>query len=598
MAIRWFGKKALLKVLVAIMAAAVIAPQAYAQKKRGKKSAAAVKETVADNERQRRFNEFFLESVVQREKGDYAASFDLLRHALEINPNAPEALSAMGLMLEAADSADSLDDAGTYIKKAVELEPDNYYFQQQLAEYYDSRGKSKEAVERYEIMSRRFPEHDELLYNLAEIYRSGENWDALIKTLSRMEVQEGKSDEITLRKINAFSSAGKNDSSLVLINSLILSDPSNNTYRVIRGRVYGDMKDYEKEMAEYKAVLAQDPSNEMASLAIMNRKLAQNDIPAYIKAANSIAVNERMSVKTRIEALKSMIMSGNRGTVDSTAALPACRRILAKADCHPAFLDIYQVYLSMLKAPTDSMAPIWRRLLKVKPDYSQVRLKLLQYCISKSLVGETAKICDDGMQYEPENLVYYFYGGLLQFSSNEKELSAETLKKGAALITGNTNTELASDFYALLGDVYHDLNKDSLSFQAYDSALVYKDDNINALNNYAYYLSLKKRDLEKAAAMSLKTIKAQPKNTTFLDTYAWVLFEQGRYAEAATFIEEALKNMSSDKGNASIYEHAGDIYAKLGKTGEALSMWRKAKSAGGNSKTLEKKIKFKKYIEN
>ena len=98
--------------------------------------------------------------------------------------------------------------------------------------------------------------------------------------------------------------------------------------------------------------------------------------------------------------------------------------------------------------------------------------------------------------------------------------------------------------------------------------------------------------------MSLKTIKAQPKNTTFLDTYAWVLFEQGRYAEAATFIEEALKNMSSDKGNASIYEHAGDIYAKLGKTGEALSMWRKAKSAGGNSKTLEKKIKFKKYIEN
>ncbi len=580
------------------MAAAVIAPQAYAQKKRGKKSAAAVKETVADNERQRRFNEFFLESVVQREKGDYAASFDLLRHALEINPNAPEALSAMGLMLEAADSADSLDDAGTYIKKAVELEPDNYYFQQQLAEYYDSRGKSKEAVERYEIMSRRFPEHDELLYNLAEIYRSGENWDALIKTLSRMEVQEGKSDEITLRKINAFSSAGKNDSSLVLINSLILSDPSNNTYRVIRGRVYGDMKDYEKEMAEYKAVLAQDPSNEMASLAIMNRKLAQNDIPAYIKAANSIAVNERMSVKTRIEALKSMIMSGNRGTVDSTAALPACRRILAKADCHPAFLDIYQVYLSMLKAPTDSMAPIWRRLLKVKPDYSQVRLKLLQYCISKSLVGETAKICDDGMQYEPENLVYYFYGGLLQFSSNEKELSAETLKKGAALITGNTNTELASDFYALLGDVYHDLNKDSLSFQAYDSALVYKDDNINALNNYAYYLSLKKRDLEKAAAMSLKTIKAQPKNTTFLDTYAWVLFEQGRYAEAATFIEEALKNMSSDKGNASIYEHAGDIYAKLGKTGEALSMWRKAKSAGGNSKTLEKKIKFKKYIEN
>lgn len=597
MARRWSGKYTLLKVLMAITVAAVVAPQTYAQKKRAKKSAAA-KETVADYERQRRFNEFFLESVVQKQKGDYAASFDLLRHALEINPNAPEALSAMGLMLEATGGADSLSDAGTYVKKAVELEPDNYYFQQELAEYYDSRGMNDKAVERYEIMSRRFPEHEELLYNLAEMYSSQKNWDALIKTLSRLEVQEGKSDEITLRKIIAFSSAGMNDSSLVLVNSLIASDPSNNTYRVIRGGAYGDMKEYEKEMAEYKAVLASDPSNEMANRAIMNRKLELNDIPAYLEAANSIALNEKMSVKARIGALNSMIMSGCRGTVDSTAALPACRRIFAKDGCDPAFLDIYQGYLSLLKAPTDSMAPVWRRLLTAKPEYSQIRIKLLQYCITKNLEDETAKLCEDGIQYEPENLVYYFYGGLAQFSLKQKERSVETLKKGTALISGSTNTGLASDLYALLGDVYHELGKDTLCFQAYDSALVYKDDNINALNNYAYFLSLKKRDLKKAAAMSLKTIKAQPKSATYLDTYAWVLFEQGRYAEAATFIEEALKNISSEKGNASIYEHAGDIYAMQGRTDEALAMWRKAKSAGGDSKTLNRKIKLRKYIAN
>ena len=236
--------------------------------------------------------------------------------------------------------------------------------------------------------------------------------------------------------------------------------------------------------------------------------------------------------------------------------------------------------------------------MAAKPEYSQIRIKLLQYCITKNLEDETAKLCEDGIQYEPENLVYYFYGGLAQFSLKKKERSAETLKKGTALIGGNTNTELASDLYALLGDVYHELGKDTLCFQAYDSALVYKDDNINALNNYAYFLSLKKRDLEKAAAMSLKTIKAQPKSATYLDTYAWVLFEQGRYAEAATFIEEALKNILSEKGNASIYEHAGDIYAIQGKTNEALAMWRKAKSAGGDAKTLNRKIKLRKYIAN
>ena len=598
MTVRFFDKSKFFRILFVIMVAAVWMPSVFAQKKRAAKKLSAVKETVVDYERQRRFNEFFLESVVQKQKGNYSASFDLLRHALEINPEAPEALSAMGQMLEAAGSEDSLNDGGKYIKKAVELEPDNYYFQQQLAEYYDSHGMNDDAVKRYEIMSRRFPEHDELLYNLAEIYRSQKNWDALVSTLSRLEVQEGKSDEITLRKINAYSSAGKSDSSLVLVNSLIASDPSNNTYRVIRGGVYGDMKDYVKEMAEYEAVLAEDPENEMANLAIMNRQLAQNDVRAYLQTANSIALNEKMSVKTRTGALNSMIMSGVRGTVDSTAALSTCRKIFAKADSDPMLIDIYQGYLTILKASEDSLAPVWRRLLAARPEYSQVRLKLLQYCVKKGLQSDIAKLCEDGVQYEPENIIYYFYGGLAQFTQGQVKRSAETLKKCTELIDSNTNTDLASDVYAMLGDVFHELHEDSLCFQAYDSSLVYKEDNINALNNYAYFLSLKRRDLDKAAAMSLKTVKAQPKNATYIDTYAWVLFELGRYAEAETFINEALKNLDTEKGNASIYEHAGDIYYMRKKSAEALKMWRKAKGLGGDSKTLDRKIKTGKYIAN
>ena len=137
-----------------------------------------------------------------------------------------------------------------------------------------------------------------------------------------------------------------------------------------------------------------------------------------------------------------------------------------------------------------------------------------------------------------------------------------------------------------------------MSIQAYDKWQINKEDNINALNNYAYFLSLKRRDLDKAAAMSLKTVKAQPKNATYIDTYAWVLFELGRYAEAETFINEALKNLDTEKGNASIYEHAGDIYYMRKKSAEALKMWRKAKGLGGDSKTLDRKIKTGKYIAN
>ena len=592
------GIRSALCIAAVMLAAFLLSMPVSAQKKvRGKAAAAAAaKATRLDYDSQRRFNEFFLEYVVQKQKGNYDVAFEMLRHALDIDPDAPEALSAMALMLRAVGDVDTVGKVEKLIRRAVELEPDNYYFQSQLAEYYDSQGRNDSAVARYEAMSRRFPDHDELLYNLAEIYSQQKDYTSLVRTLSRLEVKEGKSSELTLRKIEAYSSAGMNDSTLVLINSLIESDPSNATYRVIRGGAYGDMKDYDRERAEYDAVLASDPNNDMANTAIMRRSLVRNDIPAYLEKANYIALNPNIGLKTRLSALNSMIMSGSRGTVDSTAALPAFRKIFAAPEADVSFLDLYQAYLGMLKAPADSIAPVWTRLLALKPDYPAVRLKLLQYTIGKANQSETARLCVEGVQYDPDNVVYYFYGGLAHYVLKSNEKAVEMLSGGTRHIGRNTPTDLASDLYSLLGDVYHETGKDTLCFQAYDSALVYKDDNINALNNYAYYLSLKRRDLDKAAAMSLKTIKAQPSNSIYLDTYAWVLFEQGRYAEAAEFIDQAIKNLGTDRDNSSIYEHAGDIYSKQGKNDEALVMWRKAKQLGAKSKTLERKIKLRKYI--
>lgn len=591
-----FERKILSVVLPAFMSAVAAVPVPAQTRAADNKTASCGKET-ADYGRQRRFDTFFLEYVVQKEKGNYDAAFDLLRHALEINPDAPEALSAMAVMKDAAGDEDSTHEVERMIRKAVELEPGNYYFQQQLAEYYDTRGMNDSAVARYEIMSQRFPEHEGLLFNLAEIYRSQKDYKSLVRTLSRLEVQEGKSDELAFRKIEAYSRAGMGDSALVLVNSLVKSDPANDHYRVLRGLVYGDMKDYAREMAEYKAVLAKDPDNEDVNRAIMNRKLAQNDIPAYLEKAESIAANEKMSVTARGAALKSVIMSCARGTTDSTAAMPICKKILAGSSPDASLIDMCQAYYVMLKRPSGETAPFWRKLLALKPGYSQIRLKLLQHCISNSLQAETARICDGGIENDPGNLIYYFYGGLAHFSLDQKDKALAMLQDGCGKIAPDSvNPDLASDYYALLGDVYHETGKDSLAFEAYDSSLEYNPDNINSLNNYAYFLSLKRQDLDKAAEMSLKTIKAEPKSPTYLDTYAWVLFEQGKYAEAATFIEEALKNIKPGKQNASIYEHAGDIYSKLGKTEKALQLWQKARGMGGNSEKLRQKIKARKYI--
>jgi Tfp pilus assembly protein PilF len=146
-----------------------------------------------------------------------------------------------------------------------------------------------------------------------------------------------------------------------------------------------------------------------------------------------------------------------------------------------------------------------------------------------------------------------------------------------------------------MGDIYHEKNMCKEAYEAYDSALVYKPDNVLVLNNYAYYLALEKKDLEKAEAMSFRTIKADPKSYNELDTYAWILFLEEKFTEAKIYIEQSLKN--GGDSHPGIVEHAGDIFFVNGDLKKAMDYWQQADEMGSDSKTLKKKIKQKKYIE-
>ena len=132
------------------------------------------------------------------------------------------------------------------------------------------------------------------------------------------------------------------------------------------------------------------------------------------------------------------------------------------------------------------------------------------------------------------------------------------------------------------------------AYAAYDSALIYNPNNIGALNNYAYYLSLERKNLDKAEEMSYKTVKAEPQNATYLDTYAWILFEKGNYAQARLYIDQAMKG--DEEKSAEVVEHGGDIYYMVGEVEQAVKYWQQALDMGSDSKTLEQKIKLRKYI--
>ena len=197
-----------------------------------------------------------------------------------------------------------------------------------------------------------------------------------------------------------------------------------------------------------------------------------------------------------------------------------------------------------------------------------------------------------GQEYNPDDMAFYYFEGLAHYMKKDNDKTLETFKKAVEQINKDSDPDIVTDLYSVMGDIYHAKGQDSLAFQSYEKSLQWKPDNVGALNNYAYYLSERNEDLEKAEQMSRKTIDAEPKNSTFLDTYAWILFQQGKYADAKTYIDQAIEN-DSTLGDV-VLEHAGDIYYMSGEKEKALDFWTKAAEKGEAQRSPQQENKTEK----
>ena len=184
--------------------------------------------------------------------------------------------------------------------------------------------------------------------------------------------------------------------------------------------------------------------------------------------------------------------------------------------------------------------------------------------------------------------------GIGYFQQEKYEEALDVYRKGLGVIP-KENGRLMSDFYGQIGDLHYQMNNMPEAYKAYDEALKYNDKNVVVLNNYSYFLTLEKKDLKRAERMSAQCIKLEPDNATYLDTYAWIFFTQGNYKLAKIYIESAISKDTTN--SAELVDHYGDILFMNGDKDKAVEQWKKARSMGKESKTLDKKIKEEKYIE-
>ena len=541
---------------------------------------------------EQRFKYFYLGAVDQQMKGNYAGAFDLLNHCQEINPDAAE-VYFMRSAYHALLNNDSLSLAD--IQKAAELNPQNNVYLERLAGAYIGSGKYDEAIEAYEKLYANNHDRDDVLNVLIRLYGQQKDYDNMLQTINRLENLEGSSEEITLARMRVYSLKGDKQAELAELKDLSKKHPNDMNYRVMMGNWLLQNELPADALKEYEYVLAQEPDNLMAQMSMLDyyNAIGQDSLAAELE--EKLVVSPSTPLNSKMTLMRGIVNSNEQQGGDSTEVLRIFRHILAQPQKTSDMWELQAAYMSLKQMPQDSIDNSLRGALEVAPDNAGVRLQLIQSKWKEQLFDDVISLCKPALEYNPDEMAFYYFLGLAYFQKDEKDKALHTFQLGVSQINSESNKEIVSDFYAIMGDILHEKGREQEAYVAYDSCLQWKDDNLGALNNYAYYLSEKGKDLQKAEKMSYRTIKAEPKNSTFLDTYAWILFMQERYEEANIYIEQAVQNDSTVSDV--ILEHAGDISAKLGNMKKAVEWWEKARDAGGNSKVLIRKIKLRKYLK-
>lgn len=555
------------------------------------KPAVALAQSSLTPEQQRKYDYFFLEAMRLKEKKDYASAFGLLQHCLDIHPNAASALYEVSQYYMFLRQVPQGQEA---LEKAVANAPDNYWYSQGLASLYQQQNELDKAVTLLEQMVVRFPAKQDPLFNLLDLYGRQEKYDEVISTLNRLEKRMGKNEQLSMEKFRIYLQMKDDKKAFQEIESLVQEYPMDMRYQVILGDVYLQNGKKQEAYDVYQKVLAAEPDNPMAILSMASYYKQTGQEELYQQQLDTLLLNKKVTPDTKVGVMRQMIVENEQADKDSTQIIALFDRIMKQEQDDPQIPMLYAQYLLSKNMEAESV-PVLEQVVDLDPTNNAARMMLIGAAVKKEDYKQIIKVCEPGIEATPDALEFYYYLAVAYNQAEKPDSVISICKRALEHKTADGKKEIVSEFYSILGDMYHTQKQMKEAYAAYDSALVYNPSNIGALNNYAYYLSVERRDLDKAEEMSYKTVKAEPNNATYLDTYAWILFEKGNYAEARIYIDNAMKSEGGDKSDV-IVEHCGDIYYMTGDVDGALTYWKKALEMGSESKTLKQKIEKKKYI--
>ncbi len=508
----------------------------------------------------------------------------------ELSPDAPAINFKIAEILLRVNR---VEDAMEYGMRAVEADPENKYYNLVMAEAFTKQGDLEEAAQILESLMANSEENQNYILDLASLYLSMGEFDKALEALNRAEDYYGVAEQLTVQKQRIYLRKNNLNEAIKEGEKLIEVNPGNSQYVLNLVEVLFNNGRTNQALELVNRSLDTYPNQGDLQLAayalykeigeidkaenLLLKAFANSDLEGKVKAeAFGEILREAKTVRrdSLMDRLERSMKALNENDPDVLTVLGDRLMLIDKKE---EALELYKKAINISSANPQVLQAVITAKFEMQSDYSEIE----KYTIV-------------AVDEHPERAEFWFFDGTAKLAQKKGEEAEVSFLKSIE-VNRSRNQQLDLLVKASLGDTYHLLGKKEQAFETYDEVLKRKPDDEHVLNNYAYFLSLSKKDLEKAKSMSENLINRFPANSTYLDTHAWVLFQLQDFENAKIYMEKALEN--EEKPTGVMLEHYGDILYHLGNSSEAISFWKQAEGGEETSEFLLKKIKDQKYYD-
>ena len=516
---------------------------------------------------------------------DYGRALNLFNECLKYDPkNAAVHYQLAQIYIKAGD----MNAARNFSRTAHLIDQNNFWYATQLASIYQASRMADSAILVYKSLLKDTKEDLNLFFRIASLYELEGKFKEALQYLDYIEREAGISKEVCISKSRIYGKTGKKRLALAELRRCLNGSEQDYIVLGVIAEFYRTHSQPDSAMHYYELIERdhQDDANVMFSYGEF--LLEQGQISKAQKVYVNIFGNNFIDESVRISYLYNAIQDDRLFKLVSPVLDTAVNTMYRLERDSIRIISLY----SDIKYRTgryNEAAMALKRIISVD-DKNFSAWEQLLFC-------ENALNHNDSVRYYgeiaiarfPERPLPYLVLGSVQYEEKVYRKAIATLETGENF---SGNDRLKVEFYSLLAECYGKIGHLDMSDDYYIRSLKIDSLNVVVLNNYSYSLAVRGDNMSRAISMSKFTIEKEPYNSTYLDTYAWVMYQSNNLTEAEKYIRKAIQYGGGT--NPEILSHYGDILAKKGKTREAVAAWNEALKYGDSE--LESSLRIK--IEN